>query len=117
MFEKKTNEEKIQAMMKRLNINIEKIDAQEVLIKTQKGDIVISAPEVVKTAIMGRDVYQVTGRANETAVNEDDITFVMKKTGKDRNTVVKKIEELDNDLSQAIIELKETTPKKKKRST
>ncbi len=115
MFSKKTNEEKIQDMMKKLNINIEKIEAKEVVIKTSGKDIVISSPEVMKTAIMGRDVYQVTGRATESSVKEEDVSFVMKKTGKDRETVTKKIEELDSDLARAIIELKGKTPKKRKR--
>ena len=57
---------------------------------------------------MGKDVYQISGEVSESiSINEKDIEFVMEKTGKDRDTVVKKLEELNNDLVKAIMELKE----------
>ena len=105
---KKTPEEKVQEMMKRFNINIEKIPANEVMIKTKDKRIIIANPEVMKTKLMGRDIYQITGEINEApALSEEDVALVMKKTGKDRETVVQKLEELNNDLVRAIIELKQ----------
>jgi alpha-NAC-related protein len=115
MFEKKTPEEKMQDMMKKFNINIEPISATEVVIKSGTRNIVIKNPEVMRTKIMGRDVYQITGRANESnTLNEEDINLVMRKTGRDRETVVQKLEELNNDLAKAIIELKSGKKKKRK---
>jgi alpha-NAC-related protein len=115
MFKKKTQEERVQDMMKKFNINIERIEAKEVIINTDSKKIIISSPEVMKTKIMGRDVYQITGQMNEApSLNEEDISLVMKKTGKDRETVVKKLEELNNDLVRAIIELKEKKKEQKK---
>ena len=58
--------------------------------------------------MMGREVYQISGEVSESfPVSEDDVKLVMDKTGKDRNTVVKKLEELNNDLAKAITELRE----------
>lgn len=53
-------------------------------------------------------MYQISGEVSESiSVNEKDIEFVMEKTGKDRDIVVKKMEELNNNLVKAIMELKE----------
>ena len=96
---------KIEQMMKKLNINTKEIDAIEVVIKTESGNIVISAPEIMVMNMMGRDVYQITGKVSAGA-KEEDVKVVMEHTGKDRQTVEKKLEELNNDLAKAIMELK-----------
>ncbi|HLD85066.1 MAG TPA: nascent polypeptide-associated complex protein [archaeon] len=101
----KPSPEKIQQMMKKLNMDIRQIDAEEVTIKTKAKNIKIKNPEVMIANMMGRDVYQVSGEVYE-SLPEEDILLVMDKTGKDRQTVEKKLEELDNDLARAIIELK-----------
>src|SRR3989338_6742354 len=101
----KPSPEKIQQMMKKLNMDIRQIDAEEVTIKKKEKKIKIKNPEVMIANMMGRDVYQVSGEVYE-SLPEEDILLVMDKTGKDRQTVEKKLEELDNDLARAIIELK-----------
>ena len=99
---------KLEKMMKKLNMNVQQIPADVVVIKTKEKSIVISKPEVMLANMMGRDIYQVTGEVSESyPISEDDIKVVMEKTGKDREAVVKKLEELNNDLAKAIIELKE----------
>lgn len=95
----------MQEMMKKLNMNVREVEAEEVIIKTKKRNIIISNPEIMIANMMGKEVYQISGEVSESA-SEDDITMVMEKTGKDRDTVEKKLEELNNDLARAIIELK-----------
>ena len=98
---------KIEKMMKRLNLNMRQIEADEVMIKGKQKTIVIKNPEIMITDMMGREVYQITGDVEESMpASEEDILMVMEKTGKDRKTAVEKLEELDNDLARAIIELK-----------
>ena len=109
MFGKNPDPKKIQDMMKKLNINVDQIEAEEVIIKQKGRNIIISNPEVMVTNMMGRDIYQISGEVSESEqVSEHDIQIVMEKTGKDRDAVVKKLEELDNDLARAIMELKES---------
>lgn len=104
----KPDPKKIEQMMKKLNMNITKIEADVVAIKCKDKNILISKPDIMVTNMMGRDVYQITGEVSEsTMVTEDDIKMVMNKTGKDRETVVQKLEELNNDLAKAILELKQ----------
>lgn len=98
---------KLEKMMKKLNMNVKQLSAEEVVIKSEKKEIVISNPEIMIVNTMGRDIFQISGDVSERGrVNEDDIKTVMDKTGKDRDTVAKKLEELDNDLAKAIMELK-----------
>ncbi len=103
----KMDPRKLQEMMKKLNMSVQQLDAEEVIIKTKSRNIIISNPEVMLTNMMGKDVYQITGEASEAeGVSEKDIEIVMEKTGKDRDAVVKTLERLDNDLARAIMELK-----------
>ncbi|HLD83648.1 MAG TPA: nascent polypeptide-associated complex protein [archaeon] len=99
---------KMQQLMKKLNMNVKEIDAEEVIIRCKDKDIRIASPEIMITNMMGRDVYQVSGQVSESAkgASEDDIKMVMEQTGKDRETVARKLEELNNDLARAIVELK-----------
>ena len=103
----KMDPKKIQQMMKKLNLNVEQVDAEEVIIKTKTKTIIISNPEVMIADMMGKEVYQISGEVSEAEIiDEKDIQMVMEKTGKNRNEVVNKLEELNNDLARAIIELK-----------
>lgn len=103
----KMDPKKIQQMMKKLNLNVEQVDAEEVIIKTKTKTIIISNPEVMIADMMGKEVYQISGEVSEAElIDEKDIQVVMEKTGKNRDEVVKKLEELNNDLARAIIELK-----------
>ena len=98
---------KIQQMLKKLNMNVREVEATKVTIKAKNKEIIIENPEVMIADMMGREVYQITGEVFERLpVEESDIQLVMEKTGKDRATIVKKLEELDNDLARAIRELK-----------
>ena len=106
---------KIEQMMKKLNMKVQQIPAELVIIKTKEKNIIISKPEIMLADMMGREVYQISGEVSESsAVNEDDVKMVMEKTGHDRDTVVKKLEELNNDLAKAIVELKESSREKGK---
>jgi nascent polypeptide-associated complex subunit alpha len=98
----------LEKMMKKLNMNVQEVPAEMVVIKGKDKNIIISKPEIMLANMMGRDIYQITGEVSESfPVKEDDIRMVMEKTGRDRATVEKKLEELSNDLARAIVELKE----------
>ena len=108
----KPDPKKMEKMMKKLNLNVQQVEADVVVIKTKEKNIVISKPDVMIAKLMGRDVYQITGEVSESySVSEEDIQIVMEKTGKDRDAVVKKLEELNNDLAKAILELREVEGK------
>lgn len=106
-FPGKMDPKKVKEMMKKLNMNVREVRAEEVVIKCKKKNIVISQPEIMIADMMGKEVYQISGVVSESdQISEKDIKMVMQKTGKSRETVVKKLEELNNDLAKAILELK-----------
>ncbi len=111
----KPDPKKMEKMMKKLNLNLKQVEAESVIIKTKAKNIIISNPEIMIANMMGREVYQITGEVSESTggqgVREEDVKIVMEKTGKDRDTVVKKLEELNSDLAKAILELKEVEEK------
>lgn len=108
MFGGKPDPKKIEQIMKKLNMKVQEIPADEVIIKAKGKTIIIANPQIMLADMMGREVYQISGDVSESIpVSEDDVRMIMDKTGKDRDTVVKKLEELDNDLAKAIMELKE----------
>lgn len=98
---------KLEQMMKKLNMDMRQLEAEEVVIKMKDREIVISGPEIMITNMMGREVYQITGAISERkGVSSEDVKMVMQQTGADEEVVAKKLKELNNDLARAISELK-----------
>ena len=105
----KLDPKKISSMMSKLGIKQEEIPALRVIIEKEDGKTIIENPNVQKVVMQGQESWQITGEAREEkeAFSEQDIKMVMEQTGKDRETVARKLEELNNDLARAIMELKE----------
>lgn len=101
------NKKDMEKIMKKMGMELSEIDAKEVIIKTSNYQIKIEKPEVIIANILGKKVYQISGeeKLERLEPKEEDIALVMEKTGKDRETVVNKLKELNNDLARAIIEL------------
>ncbi len=102
----------MQQMMKQLGIQQVEIPAIEVIIKTEKKNIIISNPSVAKVNMMGQENFQISGEVHEEEVSsapeisEEDVRTVMEQTGVDKNTARKAIEDVDGDLAEAILNLK-----------
>lgn len=102
------NPAQMQKMMKQMGMQMEDIDAKEVIIKCDDFQLRFKNPQVVLANIMGRAVYQVSGDEirEDIESREDDIKMVMEQTGADKETVEKTLKDLNNDLAKAIMELK-----------
>ncbi len=99
---------KMKEIMKKLQMDTREIRARRVVIETGDSNIIITDSEVMEVDLMGKKVFQVSGNVTEEeAVREEDVQMVMEQTGRDREEVVKKLRELNNDIARAIIELKE----------
>jgi len=105
------NMRKAQAMMKKMGIKQQEIDAEEVIIRTKDKEIIIRNPEVSKVNMMGQETYQITGeeeeRERKIEINEEDISTVMEQANVDEETARKAIEESKGDLAEAILSLKQ----------
>jgi nascent polypeptide-associated complex subunit alpha len=98
-------------MMKRLGINQQEIDAEEVIIRTKDKEIIIKNPQVSKVNMMGQKTYQVVGKevirelSDEPDINEEDISTVMEQARVSREDAVNAIKESKGDLAEAIMNL------------
>ena len=100
---------KMQQMLKRLGMKLDTLQANEVIIKTDSGDIIIENPQVVKTSMKGQVVFQVSGNVKEKLYSDEDVKLVIDQTGvKDEVKVKKALEESKGDIAQAIMKLKQT---------
>ncbi len=95
--------------MKRLGISQQEIPAQEVIIRCEDKEIIITNPSVTKVNLMGQDTLQITGTMTErmrtVAVNADDIHAVMEQTTCDEKTAKEALERNNGDIAKSILEL------------
>lgn len=102
---------KMQAMMKQLGIAQEEIDANRVIIETDKKNIIIDNPSVIKIKMQGQTNFQISGDVSEESASEEqdktkeDIQTIMEKTGCSENEARKALEESNGDLAEAILSL------------
>lgn len=107
------NPRDMQKAMKRLGIQQEELDAQEVIIRLKDKELVIQNPSVSKMNAMGQETYQVAGDVVEREISTapeltaDDINTVMEQTGKSKEEVKAAIEKHRGDLAAAILDLQE----------
>ena len=104
----KINPREMEKVMKRMGMQTQPIEAEEVIIRTAGKDIVISSPQVTRVSVMGQTTFQIIGEESERSkekFTEDDVRLVMSKTGADRESAKKALEE-EGDIASAILKLK-----------
>ena len=105
------NSRQMRQAMKRMGMEQQDLDAQEVIIRLADRDLVITNPEVARVNMMGQETYQVVGeveeRARETgpSIDEEDIMTVVSQTGVSKEEAQAAIQEANGDLAEAILKL------------
>lgn len=102
-------------MMDKMGLNVNEIDdVQEVLIRTDKKEIVIEKPIVAEMKGQGNTMFTVTTedeyseRELETQnFSDEDVQLVCDETGVDEETAKNALAEADGDLARAILLLKD----------
>lgn len=99
---------KMQAVMKKMGISQEEIDADEVIIKKSAGDeILIKNPSVMKVKMQGNESFQISGEILEKlGSSEEDIKTIIEKTNATEEQAKAALEKT-GDLAEAILELSE----------
>ena len=101
------NPKQMAQAMKAMGIKQKEIDAEEVVIKTHGGEIVVSSPQVIEIDMKGVKSYQVMGEVSERAVlSDDDVKMVAEQAGVGGEEARKALEEADGDIAKAILGLK-----------
>ena len=105
------NSRQMRQAMKRMGMEQQDLDAQEVIIRLADRDLVITNPEVARVNMMGQETYQVVGeveeRSRETgpSIDDEDIETVVSQTGVSREDAMAAIQEANGDLAEAILKL------------
>jgi len=106
----KINPRQMEKLMKQMGMQPTEIPAEEVVIRTAGGEILIRNPQVVRINMMGSETFQITGSVEERPGNHgnDDIRMVAEQTGATEADAKKALEASGGDLAQAIISLKKS---------
>lgn len=118
------NPRKMQQMMKQMGIDVDEIDAEEVIIRTSDGkELVFNNADVTRMDARGQQTYQVVGEpetreatpeleadegdegnddAEGAEIPASDIEIVAQRTGASEDDARAALEETDGDLAAAV---------------
>ncbi|NHW89169.1 MAG: nascent polypeptide-associated complex protein [Archaeoglobi archaeon] len=103
------NAKQMKKMMKQMGIEMEEIDAKEVIIKTSSEEIVFKNPSVTKISAKGIETFQIMGSYEviklAPQISEEDVKLVMEQAKVDEETARKALIEANGDIAEAIMKL------------
>ncbi|WP_284007540.1 nascent polypeptide-associated complex protein [Haloarcula pelagica] len=120
------NPRKMKQMMEQMGIDMDDIDAEEVIIRTPDEELVFTDAEVQLMEAQGQKTYQVVGEPesrelgagepneddtdaddgdDDSAIDADDVELVAMRAGVDEETAREALEANDGDLADAVDQL------------
>ncbi|ELZ11366.1 nascent polypeptide-associated complex protein [Natrinema thermotolerans DSM 11552] len=113
------NPRKMEQMMEQMGIDVEDIDAEEVIIRTDEYDLVFDDAEVTKMDARGQETYQVIGSPEEveagsaggsadtggdagSSIPDEDVELVATRAGVSEDEAREALEDADGDLAAAV---------------
>ncbi len=103
------NAKQMKKMMKQMGIEMEEIDAKEVIIKTSSEEIIFKNPSVTKISAKGIETFQIMGSYEviklAPQISEEDVKLVMEQAKVDEETARKALIEANGDIAEAIMKL------------
>ncbi len=107
-----TNIKQMKKMMKQMGIDIEELDAEEVIIRTSTEELIFKNPSVTKISGRGIEMFQVTGSyevvKRKPEISEEDVRLIMEQAGVSEEVARKALEESGGDLAEALLKLQES---------
>ncbi len=105
------NPKQMKKMMKQMGIEMEELDAEEVIIRTSDEELIFRNPNVSKISARGVETFQVIGEyevvKRPPKISEDDVRLIMEQANVDEETARKALEEAGGDLAEALMKLQE----------
>jgi len=105
------NSRQMQAMMRKMGVSQTEIEAHQVIIKTEEGDLIFDSPQVAKVNMMGQETYQIIGqpvfskRDDTPELSEDDVKTVISQANVSEEEARAALEKHKGDIAAAILEL------------
>lgn len=95
--------------MKQMGINMEEVDAEEVIIRKHDEELIFKNPSISRIVAKGMETFQIVGDyqvvSREIEVNEDDVKLIMEQAGVDEEEARNALKEARGDLAEALIKL------------
>ncbi len=105
------NPKQMKKMMKQMGIEMEELDAEEVIIRTSDEELIFRNPNVSKISARGVETFQVVGEyeviKRAPQISEEDVKLIMEQANVDEETARKALEEANGDLAEALMKLQE----------
>ncbi len=107
------NSREAKAMMRKMGIKQEEIEAEIVIIKTADKDLVIRNPQVSKVNMMGQETFQIVGtieeveKETEAEISEDDIATVIEQANCSKEEAIGALEGSKGNIAEAILKLQQ----------
>ncbi|RLI99627.1 MAG: nascent polypeptide-associated complex protein [Candidatus Aenigmatarchaeota archaeon] len=87
------NPKQMEKMARQMGMQLDNIDAIEVIIKTPEKDILIKNPQVTAIKMQGQQTFQIAGEVVEQGkINEEDIDLIVQKTNVSKEEAQKLLE-------------------------
>lgn len=103
----RVNPRQMRRMMRQLGMEMEELDAREVVIRLADKEIVISNPKVSVVKAMNQKTYQVAGEERVVErIPEEDVKLVAEQAGVGEEEALKALKQVGGDLAAAILKLK-----------
>jgi len=103
------NPKQMKKLMKQMGIELEEIDAEEVIIKTSTEDIIFKNPTVTKISAKGMESFQIIGSyetiKKKPEISEEDVKLIMEQANVSEEVARKALEEANGDLAEALMKL------------
>ncbi|GAB7013131.1 nascent polypeptide-associated complex protein [Halolamina salina] len=120
------NPRKMQQMMKQMGIDVEELDAEEVIIRTGDEELYFDGAQVTKMDAQGQETYQIVGEPNvretgagdaeaiesgeeestdDGGIPDADVEIVAQRAGVTESTAREVLAENDGDLAAAVDQL------------
>ncbi|MGM5480275.1 MAG: nascent polypeptide-associated complex protein [Nanobdellota archaeon] len=108
------NSRQMKQAMKKMGVEQESLDAEQVIIRLADKDIIITDPDVAKVHMMGQETFQISGgefseqeRQEALSITDEDITTIVDQTGVSKDQARRALENTSGDIAQAIMDLQE----------
>lgn len=100
------NIKQMKKMMKQMGIEMEDVNATEVIIRTPSEDLIFRDPSVTRVKGGGMEVFQVVGSYEVVKrISDEDVKLIMEQANVDEETARRALIEADGDLAEALMKL------------
>ncbi|AKG92244.1 Nascent polypeptide associated complex NAC [Geoglobus ahangari] len=104
------NPKQMKKMMKQMGIEMDEVEAEEVIIVTKGEEWVFKNPSVVRITAKGVETFQISGNyevRERIVISDEDVELVAEQAGVSREEARKALEEAKGDIAEALMKLTE----------